>query len=986
MPEYLAPGVFIEEVSYRSKSIEGVSTTTTGFVGPTRYGPVEIEPEIITNVSEFERMYGDGNQLNFGSEDGTLHNYLWHGMRAFFEEGGKRLYVSRVFRPSLDPGKTGYVRPSDDIAGDNATLSTSGEYVTDGHARVWVTKAVVAVAVSERAVGELASAIQEISAAVDAASSACEAELNKPLASQNDTLPLLRAQAVTQMLGRDTAGNETGLAKMLVLAESKATSAKTAFPPSKIDLEAIKIPLTPFRSAAADVSELKDNLSLVRVIRPAALQVKVAAADALAKLIVLGEKAVAISAVATIPSLSILKGLLVELGNNCAAAVSGPPAKPAGAAWIVYDRADTDATSANETAIKIDVTPNPPTRDAAAAAAKTALASVTACLDQMAEVKLAVENILTNAAGANISQPLSVSLATLVSDTQALLSGTSNALRAAQLSVYPRAFAMNIVSSRRADLLVELAKLQKNTTLTTIDVMAKLGSRVDALLLRARFPGTTGNTSMRLNARLGQNILVPDPGDQTKSKIRGVLVGDLVYIGQSGANVHANKLYLAYRTVDGQDWYFSQDGTVANAKFSLNNSAGTKLNPQNNEVCIVTCQIDITHTNGSGETWAGMAFQPGHTRNGAADSVTDKFSPSPKNGKDARTLPFAILLDATLKNGVQVFSALFKIDPADVISKAGWPRSATHKLTGGNDGKRPEAAEYAGSGEGPDVPKTGLKAFEDVEDISIVAAPGAMFGYMNGYQSNAQQIISSLISHAEKMKYRIAVLESGNEQSIGDVREMRARYDSKYAALYYPWIRVLDPITRDEIDLPPSGFVAGIFARNDIERAVYKAPANEVVRGAIGFEKLINKAQQEALNPEGVNCFRFFEGRGFRLWGARTISSDPEWKYVNVRRYFAYLEHSIDRGTQWAVFEPNGEALWANVRETISDFLYNEWKNGALLGTDPKSAYFVRCDRSTMTQNDLDNGRLICKIGVAALKPAEFVIFQIGQWTGDRKA
>jgi phage tail sheath protein FI len=140
------------------------------------------------------------------------------------------------------------------------------------------------------------------------------------------------------------------------------------------------------------------------------------------------------------------------------------------------------------------------------------------------------------------------------------------------------------------------------------------------------------------------------------------------------------------------------------------------------------------------------------------------------------------------------------------------------------------------------------------------------------------------------------------------------------------------------------------------------------------------------LNPEGVNCFRFFEGRGFRLWGARTISSDPEWKYVNVRRYFAYLERSIDRGTQWAVFEPNGEALWANVKETVSDFLYNEWKNGALLGADPKSAYFVRCDRSTMTQNDLDNGRLICKIGVAALKPAEFVIFQIGQWTSDRKA
>jgi phage tail sheath protein FI len=242
-----------------------------------------------------------------------------------------------------------------------------------------------------------------------------------------------------------------------------------------------------------------------------------------------------------------------------------------------------------------------------------------------------------------------------------------------------------------------------------------------------------------------------------------------------------------------------------------------------------------------------------------------------------------------------------------------------------------------------------------------------------------------LIAHAERMRYRIAVLDSGDDQSIADVRALRAKLDSSYAALYYPWITVLDPVTRKEINLPPSGFVAGIYARNDIQRAVYKAPANEVVSLAINFEKVLNKAQQDILNPLGINCFRFFEDRGFRLWGARTISSDPEWKYVNLRRYFAYLEHSIDKGTQWAVFEPNGDLLWANVRRTVSDFLLNEFQNGALLGDKPEKAYFVRCDRSTMTQNDLDNGRLVCLVGVAALRPAEFVIFRIGQWTADSK-
>lgn len=164
---------------------------------------------------------------------------------------------------------------------------------------------------------------------------------------------------------------------------------------------------------------------------------------------------------------------------------------------------------------------------------------------------------------------------------------------------------------------------------------------------------------------------------------------------------------------------------------------------------------------------------------------------------------------------------------------------------------------------------------------------------------------------------------------------------------------------------------------------MHKAPANEPVIGALRFAQDINRFQQELLNPDGINCLRSFPGRGHRVWGGRTLSSDPEWKYVNVRRYFLYLERSIEKSTQWVVFEPNGERLWANVRSTVEDFLYSEWFNGRLLGPSPKVAYFVRCDRSTMTQNDLDNGRLVCEIGVAALKPAEFVIFRIGQKTAD---
>ena len=305
-------------------------------------------------------------------------------------------------------------------------------------------------------------------------------------------------------------------------------------------------------------------------------------------------------------------------------------------------------------------------------------------------------------------------------------------------------------------------------------------------------------------------------------------------------------------------------------------------------------------------------------------------------------------------------------------------------LTGGSDGSAP----VAGNETTPGSYAHGLSVLAGLEDISIVAAPGS------SAFAEAQAVQNALISHAEHRRaYRIAVLDTPPAQLPGQVRSARGRIDSKYAALYYPWVVVPNPLARvghddipKEITLPPSGFVCGIYARNDVERGVHKAPANEVVRGALRFESDVNFATQEVLNPIGVNVLRFLSGRGYRLWGARLASSDPEWKYVSDRRYFNYLESSIDRGTQWAVFEPNGERLWANVRQTITDFLYGEWKGGALLGASPEEAFFVRCDRSTMTQSDLDNGRLVCLIGVAIIRPAEFVIFRIGQKTADTRA
>ena len=314
------------------------------------------------------------------------------------------------------------------------------------------------------------------------------------------------------------------------------------------------------------------------------------------------------------------------------------------------------------------------------------------------------------------------------------------------------------------------------------------------------------------------------------------------------------------------------------------------------------------------------------------------------------------------------------------------------RLELGTDGKMPTDADFAGKDADPDIVEkkaTGLAALGELDDIAIVALPDA--GDLADVDSSFAAS-SALVAHAELFRYRIAVVDAPKQSSMNQIRNFRGRFDSKYAAMYHPWIEILDPLERASqgapqrrLLLPPSGFVTGIYARSDIERGVHKAPANEVVRGLTRFEININKGRNDVLNPEGVNCLRFFEGRGNRVWGARTMSSDPEWKYVNVRRLFIYLEHTLDKGTQWAVFEPNNERLWANVRRMVEDFLLVLWSDGALLGEKPEQAYFVRCDRSTMTQNDLDNGRMICLVGVAPVKPAEFVIFRVGQWTGDAK-
>jgi phage tail sheath protein FI len=291
--------------------------------------------------------------------------------------------------------------------------------------------------------------------------------------------------------------------------------------------------------------------------------------------------------------------------------------------------------------------------------------------------------------------------------------------------------------------------------------------------------------------------------------------------------------------------------------------------------------------------------------------------------------------------------------------------------------------------EGDTAKREGIGGLEALDDVTMVCAPDLMTSYLSGDidLDGVKAVQGALLDHCERMKYRFAILDAPpklSPQEIGEWRKEKAGYDSKFGALYYPWISVPDFSGGNGSTklMPPSGHLAGIYARVDNQRGVHKAPANEVVMGAVGVEINVTKGEQDGLNPIGVNCIRAFPGRGIRVWGARTLSSDPSWRYINVRRLFNFVEASIEAGTQWVVFEPNDQDLWARVRRDVSAFLRMVWRSGALFGSTPEEAFYVKCDEELNPHEVRDAGQLIIEVGLAPVKPAEFVIFRISQWAG----
>ena len=386
---------------------------------------------------------------------------------------------------------------------------------------------------------------------------------------------------------------------------------------------------------------------------------------------------------------------------------------------------------------------------------------------------------------------------------------------------------------------------------------------------------------------------------------------------------------------------------------------------------IKTCEITLTVRLGENvETFENLSLKPDAlndivAKTAKSDLITvevleSKAAPAPvkEKDKDGKEIP----APAPKAPSIVPF-ALCGGNGADLVLT----------LQGGSNGSvrtaTPDA--FLGKDDGPGK-RTGLQAFQENGNVSIMAIPGVTM----------PEVQAGLVGFCEGKKSCFAILDVPMElKKTNDVANFRDMYDSTYAAMYHPWLEMYDAGSKRSAYFPPSGAMAGIYARTDVERGVHKAPANEVVRGCTGLSCAYNEGEQDVLNPIGVNLIRAFTGRGIRVWGARTISSNGLWKYLNVRRLFIYVEESIKANTSWVVFEPNSTELWDRVTRTIETFLSTCWRDGALAGSTPSEAFFVECGPTTMTQDDIDNGRLICQIGIAPVKPAEFVIFRITQKT-----
>jgi phage tail sheath protein FI len=1032
MPEYLAPAVYVEEVDTGNKPIEGVSTSTAGIVGVTERGPVNV-PILVTSYGEYRRWFGDWLWQALYDD----HRFLPHAVEGFFTNGGKRMYVTRVLSAAAAPAERrlaaldATASPPTQLAlggavGDSTVIAIDGTGLSPGDlvqvgtgvGAEFLTIAAPLAAASVLALDlplafnhatGVANSVQQIAAlAADATPNDYSSNLAAPVAAGATSIVVATATPPTNplipgdLLAIGAAGNEEfafiaaapttttiqlraplqlahpGGAASTVVRMKKVTGFATA---TQLTLASapgaamtVVQSLTGFTTAADFVQFTDANPARVEIRRIGALTrvtvnqgayedypagsrvegVTLPAAGTPFSLVADASQGATVLQVDDRSTLDV--GHILQIGGERIEIAGLPAPLPAPNSGAVVLRAGVRQAYIAGTSLS-GIGPATATTLATVTATDTAANATDIVATPMAAPAAGDVLRVTTAGGAVYYHQVG-STAALTPQTVTL----SQPLTLPQSAGAPLVVRAPMMLVRALDAGVWGDRLQ-----------VAMEAQADALL-NTRVRQLVSATSFKLQStagvETGTELVVTDASlVDTRVKVLGI-------DRQNDSLITLESTTPLPGTLATSDRVRSREYRFVVELLRQPDPANPLRNIQ---------AIDR-------EVFTNLSLDPRHSRYfqsviGATWVMSNPAITLDDMGRPLRREDRRSQGDSAYVR-VRDEGAGFGLREPPVATyetvPGAPPRLILLPLAHGDDAVVPPFGDpdYIGTDDPDPERRTGLFTLRNIEDVSIIAAPGR----------TSIPVQAALINQCELMRYRFAVLDGSPppNDAMADIQAQRQQFDTKYAALYHPWLLIPDPypVSSGQVPdypIPPSGHVIGIYARTDIERGVHKAPANEVVRGVIGLQRILNKEQQDILNPYpvNINVIRDFRtnNRGIRVYGGRVITFDSDWMYVNVRRLLIFIEASIDRGLQWVVFEPNAEPLWARVRRAISSFLTLIWRNGALEGTKPEEAYFVKCDRTTMTQTDIDQGRLIVLVGVAPVKPAEFVIVRIGLWT-----
>jgi phage tail sheath protein FI len=1118
MPEYLAPGVFVEEIDTGVKPIEGVSTSTAGMLGITERGPVDV-PILITSLGEFTRWFGE----RLSPEEFGDMCYLPYAVEGFFTNGGKRLYVTRV----LDTN--GAVRATFQLfdrgtsaSAETVLLRRAGENsgTLANPPALYVLNPTMNVAdflrigdgsnAEYRQVAAIGAGIQHVplSFPLNLSHSTAPNNVNGIARTPDPAFPggftldqpaVSGASSVTVTGTAADIANLAGANPLLEIGpanvgEHRFAGAATTLTATTARIELLNGPLVMGYAAGVVVTPLDLTGAATQI---STLQPPSSAGDSLIYVDTVGALNVQndlaiVGAGGPITSVEVRRiGSLGTIDISTGAAEDYPAGSVVEEVGLADDvRSLGGAVAAGDTSFTVasnriehlqpgvQVLVDPGASEETMTVASVALPNTVNVTAAFANAHAAGAPVIpdfdrktlgaaTPAGGSVIALANRVGLA--VGDVLRIGNQPEDeyvAIRSIPARAAAGADPGNVVlwqALQRAHAAGDPVRRQGPPAPGgTPTVLAAAVPRASSALVVTAGAAIAAGDFLRVTSPTGERYFHRTPGGFTAAAPRDVtLTTELTRAHDIGAPVVGRSPLLNVEALDAGAWgnrlrvsvEDENSGLVSRTTLAtvvdpthirLGSASGVEqgtilelTDPLNNNAVVgAPLKVDLVNRQANftiSLAGAGLdaAQQAAHaaalgagqrlgarsrefrlsilllrqpdparpTRNSIviASEVFRHLSLDPRHSRYVHTVmgdtAGPLRLFDRRPEGESWYVRVHDPNPTDAVRLGpealvdvlpnGQRRPARHPLAGGDDSLATVSdATYVGTDNvDPDL-RTGLFTMANIDDVSILAAPGR----------TSAAIQNALIAQCENLRYRFTVLDgpAPPADTIPDVQSLRQQYDTRYAALYHPWLLIDDPYPRNvqaigTFPVPPSGSVMGIYARTDIERGVHKSPANEVVRGIVGLQRSLNKAEQEILNPfpQNINVIRDFRpnNRSIRVWGGRVITSDPDWKYVNVRRLLIFIEKSIDVGLQWVVFEPNADPLWARVRRTISMFLTGLWRDGALEGATREEAYFVKCDRTTMTQADIDNGRLIVVIGVAPVKPAEFVIIRIGLWT-----